>query len=237
MAPQFEHKVAYGQTQAAEIDLGLRAHMLRVYNYMVAALALSGGAALIGSQPAFAHAILGTPLAWVVMFAPLVLVFFLSARVHAMSFAAAQATFWVYAVLSGLSLSYVFLVYATGDIARMFFVTAGTFAGVSLWGYTTSRDLTGFGSFLFMGLIGVIIASVVNIFIGSSMMNFVVSALGVLIFTGLTAYDTQKIKEMYIAGDATETAGKKAIMSALVLYLDFINLFIMLLRLFGNSRN
>jgi uncharacterized protein len=234
MAREIERRLALGQTQTAEIDLGLRAHMLRVYNYMAAALALSGVVAAVAAQPAIASVVWGTPLAWVVIFAPLAMVFFLSARVHAMSFSAAQASFWVFAALMGLSLSSLFLQYELGSMARVFFITGGTFAGVSIWGYTTSRDLTGFGSFLFMGLIGIIIASLVNIFLQSTMMDFVVSVLGVLIFTGLTAYDTQKIKEMYLEGEAVETAGKKAIMGALSLYLDFINLFIMLLRLFGN---
>ena len=149
MASELERRMALGRADAAQIDQGLRAHMLRVYNYMAAGLALSGVVAMIAAQPAIASAIWGTPLAWVVMIAPVALVMLLSFRVHTMSFAAAQATFWSYAALNGLSLSVIFLAYATGDIGRMFFVTAGTFAGMSLWGYTTSRDLTGWGSFLF----------------------------------------------------------------------------------------
>jgi FtsH-binding integral membrane protein len=151
-----------------------------------------------------------------------------------MSVAAAQTTFWVYAALVGVSFASLGLVYAHDSIARVFLITAATFGGMSLWGYTTSRDLTGWGSFLFMGLIGIILASLVNIFLASSAMSWVISVLGVVIFTGLTAYDTQKIKEMYFEADEVAVMGRKAIMGALRLYLDFINLFLMLLRIFGN---
>ncbi len=236
MASELERKAMLGRAEAADIDVGLRAHMLRVYNYMAAGLALSGIVAWFASSPAIANSIWGTPLAWVVILAPVGLVFFLSFRIQSMSFSAAQTTFWIYAALNGLSLSLVFLQYTGGDVARVFFVTAGTFAAMSLWGYTTARDLTAFGSFLFMGLIGLLIAMVVNIFVASAMMDFIISAVGVLVFTGLTAYDTQKIKEMYLESDGNEIAGKKAIMGALALYLDFINLFLMLLRLVGSSR-
>ena len=163
--------------------------------------------------------------------------FFLSFRIQKMSVAAAQATFWVYAALVGVSLASIFLVYSQQSITQVFFITAATFGAMSLYGYTTKRDLTGMGSFLFMGLIGIIIASVVNIFLASSALGFAISVIGVLIFTGLTAYDTQKIKEMYSVNDDGTVAGRKAIMGALSLYLDFINLFLMLLRLFGQSRN
>ena len=217
------------------IDEGLRAYMLRVYNYMASGLALTGIVAFgVASSPALLKAIYGTPLLWVVMFSPLIVVFFLSARVNRMSLGAVQATFWTFAVLMGLSLAYIFLIYTGASIARVFFITAGTFGAMSLYGYTTKRDLTGWGSFLFMGLIGIIIASIVNIFLASPAIYFAVSVIGVLIFVGLTAYDTQKIKEMYVEADSTAVAGKKAIMGALRLYLDFINLFLMLLRLFGN---
>jgi hypothetical protein len=164
----------------------------------------------------------------------LALVFFLSFRVHKMSVAAAQLTFWVYAGLVGVSFASLGLIYAHDSIAQVFFITAASFGALSLWGYTTKRDLTGMGSFLFMGLIGLIIASVVNLFLASSAMQFVISAVGVLVFAGLTAYDTQKIKEMYFVSDSGEVTGRKAIMGALSLYLDFINMFLMLLRLFGN---
>ncbi|HMK69021.1 MAG TPA: Bax inhibitor-1/YccA family protein, partial [Stellaceae bacterium] len=163
--------------------------------------------------------------------------FLLSFRIQKMSLGAAQLTFWGYSALMGLSLGYIFLVYTGASIVSTFFITAAMFLAMSLYGYTTGRDLTGMGSFLFMGLIGIIIASVVNLFILSSMMSFVISVIGVLIFTGLTAYDTQRIKESYFASDDGTVAGKKAIMGALQLYLDFLNLFIMMLRLFGQSRN
>jgi FtsH-binding integral membrane protein len=178
-----------------------------------------------------------TVLGYVVMFAPLALVFFLSFRIMQMSQAAAQATFWAYAAMVGASLASILIVYTGASVAMTFFVTAATFGAMSLWGYTTKRDLTGFGNFLFMGLIGILLASVVNIFFKSSMMNFVVSVLGVLIFTGLTAWDTQKIKNTYyqLGGDVA-VAGKAAIMGALALYLDFLNIFLFLLRFMGNRR-
>jgi len=176
------------------------------------------------------------PLGWVVLFAPLGLVFFLSWRIQQMSFSAAQLTFWIYAGLMGIGLTPVMYLYTGASVAQVFFVTAATFGAMSLWGYTTKRDLSGFGSFLFMGLIGLIIASLVNMFMQSSMMQWVISVAGVLIFTGLTAYDTQSIKETYYVGDDGSVAGKKAVMGALRLYLDFINLFLMLLRLMGDRR-
>lgn len=229
--------MARSQTEAVSIDEGLRAHMLRVYNYMASGLALTGiVATAVASSPAATEAIFGTGLFWVVVLAPLGLVFFLSARIQHMRASTAQTVFWIYAALMGLSLASLFLAYTGASIARVFFITAGTFAAMSLYGYTTRRDLSGFGSFLFMGLIGVIIASVVNIFLASSMLQFMISVIGVIVFTGLTAYDTQKIKEMYVAGEHEEIAGKKAIMGALALYLDFINLFIMLMHLLGERR-
>lgn len=236
MSDQFNRGVVLNRAGTdAQIDEGLRAYMLRVYNYMTTGLALTGVVAfIVASTPAVFNAIFGSGLVWVVILAPLGLVFFLSARINKMSAASAQLTYWVFAGLMGLSLASVFVIYTGESIARVFFITAGTFAAMSLYGYTTKRDLTALGSFLMMGLIGIIIASVVNIFIGSTMIQFVVSVLGVLIFVGLTAYDTQKIKNMYSAVDGSEVAGKKAIMGALRLYLDFINLFLMLLHLFGN---
>ncbi|TIY01941.1 MAG: Bax inhibitor-1/YccA family protein, partial [Mesorhizobium sp.] len=184
----------------------------------------------------FGYAIFGSPLKWLVIFAPLAAVLFLSFRVQSMSVSAAQTTFWVYAGLVGLSLSSIFLVYTTASISQTFFATAAAFGALSLYGYTTKRDLTAFGSFLVMGVFGLIIAMVINIFLQSSALSFAVSALGVLIFSGLTAYDTQKIKEMYFEGDATDVAGRKAIMGALTLYLDFINLFMFLLQFMGDRR-
>ena len=233
-----------GAQAGAVVDEGLRAYMLRVYNLMALGLVITGAVAYFASQAAFAdgqltafgQAIYVSPLKWVVMLAPLALVFFLSFRIHTMSVGAAQATFWVYAGLMGLSLSSIFLIYTGASIAQTFFVSAAAFGALSLFGYTTKRDLSAMGSFLFMGLIGIIIASIVNIFIGSSALGFAISVLGVLIFVGLTAYDTQKIKEMYSVNDDGTLAGRKAIMGALTLYLDFINLFLMLLRLFGDRR-
>ncbi|MGF7160675.1 hypothetical protein FHS85_002306 [Rhodoligotrophos appendicifer] len=238
---------------AYAVDEGLRAYMLRVYNYMAIGLAITGVAAMIvyalsvTSVESEAVARIGTtmltnvgyaifvsPLKWVVILAPLAMVFFLSFRVNSMSVSAAQMSFWVFSLLMGISLASIFLVYTQASIARVFFITAISFGGLSLWGYTTKRDLSGWGSFLMMGLIGIIVASVVNIFLQSSGMEWVISVAGVLIFAGLTAYDTQSIKEMYFSGDSQDVAGRKAIMGALRLYLDFINMFLMLLRLFGN---
>ncbi|MGE4372345.1 MAG: Bax inhibitor-1/YccA family protein [Xanthobacter sp.] len=237
----------------AEIDQGLRSYMLSVYNYMALGLAITGLFALgvymlsVTSDPSQAvarisggimltqvgYTLFVSPLKWVVMLAPLAAVFFLSFRVERMSVSAAQTTFWVYAALVGVSLSTIFLVYTHESIVRVFFITAASFGALSLYGYTTQRDLSGMGSFLMMGLFGIIIASLVNIFLGSSMLQFIVSVVGVLVFAGLTAYDTQRIKEMYFVGDDAAVMGKKAIMGALALYLDFINLFMMLLQLFG----
>lgn len=219
-----------GAQAGAVIDEGLRAYMLKVYNLMALGLAITGVAAygtyaLAASNPAFAQLIYASPLKWVVMLAPLALVFFLSFRINSMSVSAAQTTFWVYAALMGLSLSSIFLVFTGQSIVQTFFVTAASFGALSLYGYTTKKDLSGLGSFLIMGLFGVIIASVVNIFLASSALGFAISVIGVLIFAGLTAYDTQKLKEMYFEGDDALVAGRKAIMGALTLYLDFINLF------------
>ena len=219
------------------VDEGLRSYMLRVYNYMAGGLTLTGLVAwLVSSSPSIVQAIYGTPLMWLVMFAPLGFVLFLSFRINRMSLAAAQTTFWLYAGVMGLSLAWIFLAYTGVSVARVFFITAGAFAGLSLYGYTTKRDLTGIGSFLFMGLIGLIIAGIVNIFLNSMQFQYVISAIGVIVFTGLTAYDTQRIKELYLDSDSHEIAGKKSIMGALRLYLDFINLFLYLLQFFGQQR-
>ena len=238
----------------ASIDLGLRAYMLKVYNLMAMAMVITGVAALgvvamsTTNDPAAAAATLAngkmltqfgvtlfvSPLKWVVMLAPLAVVFFLSFRVDRMSVGAAQALFWVFAALIGISLSTVFLVFTAQSITQTFFVTAAAFGALSLYGYTTKRDLTGWGSFLIMGVFGILIAMVVNIFLQSSALQFAISAIGVLVFAGLTAYDTQKIKEMYYELDDATVAGRKAIMGALNLYLDFINLFSFLLHFMGN---
>jgi len=222
----------------AQYDEGLRRHMLSVYNYMMVGLGLTGVVAFVTamwavSDPAVAQTLYGSPLKWVIMLAPLGFVFFLSAKIQTMSMSSAQATFWAFAAVMGLSLSSIFLVYTGASIARVFFITAATFGGMSLWGYTTKRDLSGMGSFLMMGLIGIIIASLVNIFLASSALQFAVSVIGVLVFTGLTAYDTQRIKEMYDEGYGAESNAKMALMGALSLYLNFINLFMMLMQLFG----
>ena len=222
-------------TDSAVMDEGLRTYMLRVYNYMASGLALTGVVAyIVANTPFLFNAIFGTPLMWVVMLAPLGMVMFLGAKIKTMSVGAAQMTFWIFAILMGMSLATIFVVYTQTSIARVFFITAGVFGAMSLYGYTTKRDLTGWGSFLFMGLIGIIIASVVNIFLASSALMFAISVIGVLVFVGLTAYDTQNIKNMYAQSDSSAVTSKKAIMGALRLYLDFINLFLMLLHLFGN---
>ena len=231
-------RVAQAPVSTAQIDEGLRSYMLSVYNYMGLGLALTGLVAfLTASTPAIYVPIFSTPLKWVVMLAPLGFVFFLSFRIQKMSLGAAQLTFWAFATVMGLSMASIFLVFTGESIARVFFITAGVFGAMSLYGYTTKRDLSAWGSFLFMGLIGIIIAALVNIFLQSSALQFAISVIGVLVFTGLTAYDTQRIKEVYfeVAGHA-EAIGKATIMGALSLYLDFINLFMMLLQLFGQSR-
>jgi FtsH-binding integral membrane protein len=230
------------------VDQGLRSYMLSVYNYMAGGLAITGVVAWLAFQAAvqqtgegltlspFGIALYSSALKWVVMLAPLGLVFYLSARITSMSVSAAQIAFWVFAGLMGLSLSSVFLVYTGTSITQTFFVTAIAFGSLSLYGYTTKRDLSAFGSFLFMGLIGIIVASLVNIFLQSSALQFAVSVIGVLLFAGLTAFDTQRIKEMYWVGDGAAVAGKKAIMGALSLYLDFINMFMFLLQFLGDRR-
>ena len=234
----------------AVTDEGLRAYMLKVYNYMATGILMTGIIALITFKMSVVtdssgsivgltqvgNAIYMSGLKWLVMLAPLGIVFYMSFGINKMSAAKAQTTFWIFAALMGLSLSSILLVYTGMSITRVFFICSATFGAMSIYGYTTKRDLTKLGSFLMMGLIGIIIASIVNIFMKSSMMYFVISILGVLIFVGLTAYDTQKIKNMYAASDTGELMGKKAVMGALTLYLDFINLFIMLLRLFGQRR-
>jgi uncharacterized protein len=266
------------RAEAAVVDEGLRAYMLRIYNYMVLGLAITGLAALgiymlsvAGDLSQAAYVLRGnrlfpatagmaiqardilltsvgytvffSPLKWVVIFAPLGLVFFLSYRADVMRPATAQVLFWIYAALVGISLGVIFLVYTHTSIVRVFFITAASFGALSLWGYTTQRDISGWGSFLFMGLIGIIIASLVNIGIAaftgtaSSMLQWIVSVVGVLVFAGLTAYDTQRLKNEYVYGAMDgEVMERSAIMGALSLYLDFLNLFTMLLSLMG-SRN
>jgi FtsH-binding integral membrane protein len=237
---------------AAEVDQGLRTYMLGVYNYMTIGLAITGLFALgiymlsisgvptpyrIGSNvylTQLGYTLFVSPLKWVVIFAPLALVFFLSFRVDKMSVGAAQLTFWIYAALVGTSLAVLLMVYTHTSIARVFFMAAATFGALSLYGYTTKRDLSGMATFLFMGLIGVIIASLVNIWLASSMLQWIVSIIGLLVFAGFTAYDTQDIKNMYDANDDGTVSGRKSIMGALRLYLDFLNIFLFMLQLLGN---
>lgn len=221
----------------SQVDMGLRQYMLKVYNYMTSGLALTGIVAMLVLQnDALLHTILNSGLIWVLFIAQLGIVFFLSARIDKMQASTAQAVFWLYAALMGMTFAVILVAYTGESVARVFFITAGTFAAMSIYGYTTNRDLSGMGSFLFMGLIGIVLASVVNIFLHSSALQFILSVVGVLVFTGLTAYDTQKIKQLYYDADSEEVYKKKAVMGALTLYLDFINLFIMLLRLFGDRR-
>jgi hypothetical protein len=229
----------YGSQAQAEVDAGLRSYMLGIYNYMMLALALTGVvafgvASLAESNASVQQLLYASPLKWVIMFAPLGMVLWLSFGINRLSASTAQLVFWVYAGLMGLSLSAIFLVYTGESIARTFFITAAAFGALSLYGYTTKTDLTAFGKFLFIGLIGLIIASLVNLFFPSGMLNFVISVAGVFIFAGLTAVDTQKIKEMYYDTMDGETMAKASIMGALTLYLDFINMFMFLLNFLGN---
>lgn len=220
-----------GSVDQAVLDEGLRSYMLKVYNYMASGLALSGiTAALTASNPAIYNAVFGSPLQWVVMLAPLGLLFAMSRT----SASTTKILYWIMVALFGVSISYIFQIYTAESVIRVFFITSATFGSASLYGYVTKRDLTGFGSFLFMGLIGIVIAMVVNIFLQSTMMHFVISVLGVLIFTGLTAYDTQRIKSQYYQGHSQEVLEKGAVMGAVSMYLNFLNLFMMLLSLLGN---
>lgn len=249
---QFDQVRSTTRVESSAIDQGLRSYMLNIYNYMASGVLVTGIVALLlfkysvvvndaGSivgYTALGKAIYNSALMWVIALAPLAIVFYMSFGFQKMSTARAQTLFWVFAVLMGASLSSIFIAFTGLSIARVFFVAAGTFAAMSLYGYTTKRDLTKLGSFLVMGLIGIIIAMLVNIFLKSSQLDFIVSVLGVLIFIGLTAYDTQKIKDMYsMVGRGSEAIGKLSVMAALTLYLDFINLFTMLLQLFGQRRD
>jgi FtsH-binding integral membrane protein len=248
---QYDNRYAHAGSSARTgvvVDEGLRAYMLSVYNYMAAGVALTGLTAYVTQMMAVAGPRVGgqlaltpfgemlylSPLKWVAMLAPLALVFLLSFRVYRMSLAGAQMAFWAFAALMGVSLSSIFLVYTGQSITRVFFITAAAFAALSLYGYTTKQDLSGWGSFLIMGVIGILIAGLVNLWLASNALQFAISVIGVLVFAGLTAYDTQQIKDNYYAvvGDAS-LAAKTAIMGALNLYLDFINMFVSMLRLFG----
>ncbi len=224
----------YGASQTAQTDAGLRAHMLGVFRNMGLGLVITGlVAAFVAGTPPVAAAIFGTPLKWVAMFAPLAFVFFFSFRIEKMTTAGARMAFWAFSAVMGVSLASIFLVFTGASVAQAFFSAAIMFLAMALWGYTTKRDLTKMGSFLIMGLIGILVASVINIFVGSSAMQMVVSILGVVIFTGLTAWDVQRIKSDYFVYAGHEMATKMQVMGALSLYLNFVNLFQMLLSLTG----
>jgi hypothetical protein len=219
---------------AVPFDAGLRRHMLGIYNNMGLGLVITGlVAALVASTPALSGLIFGTPLKWVAIFAPLAFVFFLSFRMERMTVASARTAFFAFAGVMGVSMASIFLAYTETSIARTFFIAAAMFLSVSLWGYTTKSDLTKWTTFLFMGLIGVVIAGIVNVFLGSSTLQLIVSVAGVIVFTGLTAWDTQRAKSDYLAFAGTEHAEKLGIMGALSLYLNLVNLFQLLLTFFG----
>ena len=235
---------------AAVIDQGLRSYMLRVYNYMTIGLVITGLVAYgafaasvtqsggqITGLTQFGAVLYESPLRWVVMLAPLAFVLVLSFGINKLAPATAQLLFWMFAAVMGLSLSSIFLIYTGQSITQVFFISAATFGATSLYGYTTKRDLTSIGSFLIMGLFGLIIASIVNIFLASSALQFAISVIGVLIFVGLAAWDTQKVKESYSSAFGADVLTKNAVMGALSLYLDFINIFLFLLRIMGNNRN
>jgi FtsH-binding integral membrane protein len=222
---------------AAAFDQGLRSYMLGIYNYMASAVALSGIVAfLVASSPAVAQLVFGTPLKWVVMLAPIGFVMLMSFSFERVSKAGLLAMFWVFAALMGASLASILLVYTGASVARAFFVAAGMFAGMSIYGYTTKADLTKFSTFLIMGVWGLVIASLVNFFVQSTMMQFVISAVSVLVFCGMTAWDTQRLKDTYVEAAGTEIEGKLSVMGALSLYLNFVNLFVALVQLFGGRR-
>jgi len=220
----------------AAFDAGLRSYMLSVYNYMASGVLLTGIVALLFANSGLAAQVLVTPLRWLIILAPLAFVMVLSFGINRLSTMAAQGLFWAFAVAMGLSMSSIFLVYTGTSIAQTFFATAAAFAGLSLFGYTTKKDLSGFGTFLIMGVVGLLVAMLINIFLQSTVMQLAISAIGVLLFAGLTAYDTQKIKSMYFYVQGIDFAGKSVVMAALTLYLDFINMFTFLLQFMGDRR-
>jgi FtsH-binding integral membrane protein len=227
--------ISVGVPRAAR-DAGLRSYMLKVYNYMASGVLLTGIVAMLFANSGMAAQVMATPLRWLIIFAPLAFVFGMSFGVNRMQTSTLQALFWGFAVAMGLSMSTIFLVYTGTSIAQTFFAVSGAFLGLSLYGYTTKKDLSGFGTFLIMGVVGLLIAMVINMFVQSTAMMFAISAIGVLLFAGLTAYDTQKIKSMYAHIAGTDMMGKAAIMSALTLYLDFINMFQFMLSFMGDRR-
>ncbi|MCB5426297.1 Bax inhibitor-1/YccA family protein [Altererythrobacter sp. CC-YST694] len=237
--PGFGASTGFGGDVAsrAGFDAGLRKHMLSIYNYMASGVLLTGVVAMLFARSGLALSVMSSGLGFVIMLAPLAIVFAMSFGANRFSTGTLQALFWGYAVLMGLSLSTIFLVYTGASIATTFFATAGAFAGLSLYGYTTQKDLSGWGSFLIMGVIGLVVASLINIFLQSPALTWAVSALGVLIFAGLTAYDTQRLKEEYYHVAGTQWAGKSVVLGALSLYLDFINMFLFLLRFMGSNRD
>ena len=230
--PRAGDAVARGET----FDAGLRKHMLSIYNYMASGVLLTGIVAMLTARSGLVYSLMQGPMFWLIALAPLAFVFAMSFGANKFSKGTLQIMFWGFAIAMGLSLSSIFVVYTGESIATTFFATAGAFAGLSLFGYTTKKDLSGFGTFLIMGVVGLIIASIINIFLGSSTLTLAISFLGVLIFAGLTAYDTQRLKREYQYLRGTEFAGKAIILGALTLYLDFINMFLFLLRFMGVAR-
>ena len=231
----FDPAVAVGVPRAAR-DAGLRSYMLKVYNYMASAVLLTGIVALVFASSGFAAQVMATPLRWLIILSPLAIVIAMSFGLNRMKESTLQTLFWSFAVLMGLSMSTIFLVFTGISIAQTFFAVAAAFMGLSLWGYTTKKDLSGFGTFLIMGVVGLLVAMIINIFLQSTAMHMAISAIGVLLFAGLTAYDTQKIKSMYAYVAGTDMMGKTVIMGALTLYLDFLNIFLFMLQLFGDRR-
>jgi len=236
MATRTQKRAHSSNITEAQVDQGLRTYMLRVYNYMASGLALTGIVAWVMADTGLYLALMQSGIGFVVMLAPLGIVFFMGIKIQTMKASTAQTLFWVFSILMGASLSYIFILYTGADIMRVFFITAGLFGAMSLYGYTTKRSLARWGSFLMMGLIGVVIASIVNAIWYDGFMALIISVIGVIVFTGLTAYDTQRIKQTYVETDGQALMLKKSVMGALSLYLNFINLFIMLLHLFGGSR-
>jgi hypothetical protein len=241
MQNQFDPRTTTASPAAASVgvpraarDAGLRSYMLSVYNYMASGVLLTGIVALLFASSGFAAQVLSTPLRWVIMFAPLGFVMAMSFGLNRMKTSTLQTLYWAFAVVMGLSMSSIFLVFTGQSIATTFFAVAAAFMGLSLWGYTTKKDLSGFGTFLIMGVVGLLVAMVINLFLQSTAMQLAISAIGVLLFAGLTAYDTQKIKSMYAYVAGTDMMGKVVIMGALNLYLDFINMFTFLLNFMGS---
>jgi FtsH-binding integral membrane protein len=237
MSYDFNNGIGTARATGVSFDTALRSHMMRVYNHMTAGLIVTGIIAyMVSTSPAMLQTLFGSPLRYLIILAPLAFVMVISGGIQRFSLPVLTGLFYAFSATMGLSLASIFIVYTHSSIAQVFFISASMFLAMSLYGYTTKKDLTSWGSFLIMGLFGIIIASLVNMFIHSAGMGFAISVIGVLIFTGLTAYDTQKIKEMYSESWGAVANGKLALMGALNLYLDFINLFLMMLRLLGNRR-